>query len=197
MEFPWQYNFPPFFTIQPNEDTRKKQIDAWCDLVLAYCKQKRIYQLDIADSLTSELFSNKKIDRKCSPELATLIIEELVKRNRAEWIPSKADSSSSLSSRKSNQQAAAAASSNSRKCFVYWNSLSEWANLIYKYVCDNAMQNTVCTFYELTESSDCQSEEFFRIDSSVLLKVLGILQQQKKAEVISLDGAGDHGVKFF
>ncbi len=33
--WPWQFSFPPFFTLQPNEDTRRKQTDAWCQHVLA------------------------------------------------------------------------------------------------------------------------------------------------------------------
>ena len=37
-QWPWQYSFPPFFSIQPNLDTRGKQIDAWKNLVLSYYK---------------------------------------------------------------------------------------------------------------------------------------------------------------
>ena len=37
MEWPWQYSFPPFFTLQPHKDTRDKQIEAWRHLVLNYC----------------------------------------------------------------------------------------------------------------------------------------------------------------
>lgn len=189
MEFPWHYNFPPFFTIQPNEDTRKKQLDAWCDLVLGYCKQKRIFKLDIVDSLSSELFSNKKIDRKCSPELVTMIIDELVRRQRAEWYdpstqPSPPKKSAPQPSRKS--------------CLIYWNSLDEWAKLIYEYVNRSGLQNTVCTFYELTESDDSRREPFHKIDPIVLRKALSLLQQQRKAEMFGLDGDVEHqGVKFF
>ena len=50
MEWPWQYNFPPFFTLQPNEDTKNKQIDAWCDLILKYGREKRIFQLDLVEA---------------------------------------------------------------------------------------------------------------------------------------------------
>lgn len=196
MEFPWQYNFPPFFTIQPNEDTRKKQMDAWCDLVLAYCKHKRLFQLDLADSLTSELFSNKKIDRKCSLELAVTIIDELVRRSRAEWLG--IDSSPGRS--KSKNSSSNADMNNKRSCIILWNSLEEWAKLIYDYVNRNGMQNSVCTFYELTESDDCRREEFYRLDPIVLRKSLTVLQRQRKAEMFGVDDGGDsehQGVKFF
>ena len=31
-EWPWQYNFPPFFTLQKHQETREKQIDQWISL---------------------------------------------------------------------------------------------------------------------------------------------------------------------
>ena len=37
MEWPWQYSFPPFFTLQPHRDPRTKQMEAWRHLVLNYC----------------------------------------------------------------------------------------------------------------------------------------------------------------
>ncbi|KAL5006014.1 hypothetical protein ScPMuIL_017172 [Solemya velum] len=61
-EWPWQYNFPPFFTIQPNIDTRKKQLEAWCSLVLAFHRHNKSYSLDITEAQTTPLFYNKKIN---------------------------------------------------------------------------------------------------------------------------------------
>lgn len=51
-----------YFSLQPNIDTRRKQIEAWCDLILSYYKQKKLYMLDITEALSNELFYNKKID---------------------------------------------------------------------------------------------------------------------------------------
>ena len=179
MEWPWQYNFPPFFTLQPNEDTKKKQLDAWCDLILSYCKQNRIYELDLVESQNHELFSNKKIDRKCPLEFIQLIIDTLVKQNRAEWILSSDLSHKNLKN--------IAPSLKNRKCYIYWHTLDEWAKLVYDYVNRNAMQNTVCTFYELTESDDCKREPFFKLDKEILRRALLVLQNQRKAELIYLD----------
>ena len=61
-EWPWQYSFPPFFTIQPNLDTREKQLEAWCNLVLAYCKYTKEYVLDVKIVVNSPLFSNQTIN---------------------------------------------------------------------------------------------------------------------------------------
>jgi ESCRT-II complex subunit VPS25 len=191
MEWPWQYGFPPFFTLQPNEDTRKKQLDAWCDLVLSYCKQNRIYQLDLIEAQNQELFENKKIDRKCSTDLMTQIIDTLVKQNKAEWAVS-ADSNKKTTS------SPGSAKTGRNKCFIYWHTLDEWGKLIYDYVNRSGLQNSVCTFYELSESSDVRKEEFFKLDKEILRRALLILQQQRKAEIIQLDDANsEHGVKFF
>ena len=75
--------------------------------------------------------------------------------------------------------------------------LDEWAKLIYDYVNRNAMQNTVCTFYELTESKQVKNEKFHKIDIIVFRKSLTVLQRQNKAEVFQLDSDSEHGVKFF
>ena len=61
-QWPWQYEFPPFFTVQPNTDTRRKQLDAWCDLVLAYHRVTKSYLLDVNEALSSPLFFNSKIN---------------------------------------------------------------------------------------------------------------------------------------
>lgn len=61
-QWPWQYEFPPFFTVQPNTDTRSKQLDAWCDLVLSYHRATKSYLLDINEAQSSPLFYNSKIN---------------------------------------------------------------------------------------------------------------------------------------
>lgn len=63
-QWPWQYEFPPFFTLQPNSDTRSKQIEAWCDLVLAYYRANRTFIMDLNEAAqSSPLFYNSKINR--------------------------------------------------------------------------------------------------------------------------------------
>ena len=63
-QWPWQYHFPPFFTIQPNSDTRHKQLEAWCNLVLDYHKSEKLYLLDVNDSYDKPLFKNEEINRE-------------------------------------------------------------------------------------------------------------------------------------
>ncbi len=49
--------------LQPNLDTRQKQLDAWAALVLSYHKHRRSYTLDVVESQASPLFHNKSINR--------------------------------------------------------------------------------------------------------------------------------------
>lgn len=180
-DIPWQYDFPPFFTLQPNENTRLKQLQSWCELVLNYCKHNRIFRLNIIDYQSSELFQNKKIDRKLSIEFIQQIIEELKKSCRAEWVietPSK------------KQQI------QTNNCIILWNTLDEWAKLIYDEVNNRGLQNTVCTYYELIESDEYSKSVIFKLDTLIMRKALGILQKQGKAEIIKLDEYNE-GVKFF
>lgn len=51
-----------FFRLQPNVDTRQKQLAAWCSLVLSYCRQRKLYTLDVLEAQESPVFNNKKIE---------------------------------------------------------------------------------------------------------------------------------------
>lgn len=62
-QWPWQYEFPPFFTLQTNLDTRSKQLEGWCDLVLAYYRHIKGFTMDVNEAQTSPLFNNAKINR--------------------------------------------------------------------------------------------------------------------------------------
>ena len=187
-EIPWQYEFPPFFTIQINEKTRLKQLEAWCDLIILYCKQNRIFILDLVESQLSDLFYNKKIDRKLSLDFIRLIVDELVRSGKAEWISGDEVKSKRKSNNDQQQQ--------STRCIILWHTIDEWAKLIYDYVCRQGLQNTVCTYFELTEADDCRKEEFYKLHPELLRKSLKNLEKHSKAEVFQLDDMSE-GVKFF
>ncbi len=50
-------------SLQPNLDTRRKQLDAWCSLVLDYCRLKKVCTFDVNDASKFPPFSNAKINR--------------------------------------------------------------------------------------------------------------------------------------
>ncbi|XP_074661707.1 vacuolar protein-sorting-associated protein 25-like [Tubulanus polymorphus] len=168
-EWPWQYNFPPFFTVQPNAETRKKQIEAWCNLILEYYRKNKLFNLDVKESQNDPIFYNKKIDRKLNLDAIQAILEELQKKGNVEWTDKRKE-----------------------QCLVMWRSPEEWGKIMYQWAQSNAMMNTVCTFYELTQGDDTVNQEFYGIEDWLLIRALKTLEEQRKAEVI-----GDEGVKFF
>ncbi|VVC43728.1 ESCRT-II complex, Vps25 subunit, N-terminal winged helix,Winged helix-turn-helix DNA-binding [Cinara cedri] len=169
VQWPWQYSFPPFFTIQPNLETRKKQLDAWRSLVLDYCRLHKIFIIDVREGEHLPLFNNTAISRKLSPQAINTVLEVLLSTGNAGMVDK---------------------SSRSR-WYVYWHTVDEWATIVYKWAQDNAMVNTVCTFYELTNSSG----DLNGLDEGILVKALKVLEKRQLAEILTLDSGS--GVKFF
>lgn len=174
-EFPWQYNFPPFFTIQPNSDTRAKQIDAWKNILLSYYKHHKLYRLDIVEAQTDVLFNNKAINRKLSLEGIIQILNSLESTGHVEWDNIK----------------------EKRRCYLMWRTPDEWADMIYNWVSANGMTDTVCTLFELHSGDDTTGEEFHAIDINVLRKSLQVLERRGKAQIFSAENPQEEGVKFF
>lgn len=176
-QWPWQYSFPPFFTLQPNTDTRQKQIEAWCSLILAYCRHHNIFVLDLpsAQSKSLPLFHNQDIERRLSSDALKAVFDQLHSRGQCEWLDGKIKNSS----------------------LIYWKTPTEWGNLIYNWAVGTGNTNTVCTFFELKEGDDVAGEEFFGIDDRALINALQTLEKQRKAEIIRDENEDIQGVKFF
>merc|ERR1712241_992027 len=102
----------------------------------------------------------------------------MVKQGRVQWLTDK-----NPSPKKTHQPQ----SLTQQSCLILWNSLDEWANLIYAYVDKNSLQGTVCTFYELTEAREVKNEKFYKIDPILFEKCLRVLEKQSKAEIFQLD----------
>ncbi|XP_075216575.1 vacuolar protein sorting 25 isoform X2 [Lycorma delicatula] len=131
VEWPWQYSFPPFFTIQPNIETRAKQLEAWKTLVLDYHKASQQAILDISEAERSPLFNNASIKRRLPSEGIILVLESLAKKGNAE----PCDKSKS-------------------RWYIYWHTLSEWADIVYSWAQETGQVNSVCTLYEIINAPD-------------------------------------------
>ncbi|RZC39231.1 ESCRT-II domain containing protein [Asbolus verrucosus] len=172
IEWPWQYSFPPFFTLQPHPETRSKQVSAWKSLILEYCQKNRLFIIDVREAHQLPLFHNSSINRKLDPSVIISILSELSKTGNA-----------------------AALDKPRHRWEVYWHTLEEWASMIYEYVCDSGMQNSVLTLFELAQGDDVQGRDFAGIHTDVLIKALRVLESERKCELILSDE--DQGVKFF
>lgn len=172
IEWPWQYSFPPFFSLQPHHETRLRQIAAWKSLILEYFKAVKQSLLDVHEATNLPIFNNTIINRKLNTTDLLVILSEL-------------------------QHSGNAAPTDKQKNIwhIYWHTLDEWANIIYNYIMTNGMINTVFTIYELTQGDDIQNEEFYMLDPTVFIKALKILETQGKCEIMLFDD--QEGVKFF
>ncbi|XP_065200693.1 vacuolar protein-sorting-associated protein 25 [Planococcus citri] len=169
IQWPWQYNFPPFFTIQPNAETRKKQLEAWRSLILSYFKQTNQHLLDLSNISNLSLFNNSSISRSLNREDALVILEYLAKTENAEPIDK-----------------------NRNRWYILWHSKQEWADIIMNWVQKNGYNNAVVTFHEL---QTMPNQEFTDLHEDILIMGLKQLERQNKAEIISMGDTA--GVKFF
>ena len=174
-QWPWQYSFPPFFSIQPNLDTRGKQIDAWKNLVLSYYKHFKLYRLDLAEAQSSPLFNNRAIKRKLPVDGIQMILDSLSKTGHVEWENAK----------------------DKTRCYLMWRTPDEWADLVFQWVSNSGMTDTVCTLFELHSGEDTMNEEFHGIDINVLQKALRVLERRGKAQIFVAENPQEEGVKFF
>ncbi|XP_011152615.1 vacuolar protein-sorting-associated protein 25 [Harpegnathos saltator] len=172
IDWPWQYSFPPFFTLQPHADTRSKQIAAWRSLVLEYYRTTKQAVIDVREVDTNPVFNNTAINRKLPSETILLILEELRKSGNATPLDK-----------------------TKQRWLVYWHTLEEWGDIMYNWAQENGFIGSVCTLFELTQGEDTSEQEFHGLDTEVLIRSLRTLEAAKKAELILFDD--NQGVKFF
>ena len=167
------YDYPPLFTLQPNLDTRQKQIDTWISILLNYAQENK----RTTWTLSSEgVFTNPKISRSLDSSFILLLYHELVKRNLAEW---KKDSKNSV-------------------LFLYYKTPDEWATILYQYIIDTGQTNSVLTLFELLQGDDTLNQEFHGLDSDFFKsKILDVLVKSGKATLLSASDENEIGIKFF
>lgn len=133
--------------------------------------QKSLNQpvININDEKT-ELFVNKELNRRLNVDGRSLVMDTLEKSAHAAPVDPK---------KRDNWE-------------IYWYTLDEWANMIYKWATDNAMLGQVCTIFEIANGDNSTDQEFHGLSDDILLKSLQRLEQSGKCELI-----GEDGVKFF
>ncbi|XP_075991657.1 vacuolar protein sorting 25 isoform X2 [Anticarsia gemmatalis] len=170
--WPWQYHFPPFFTLQPHIETRAKQLEAWQKLITDYLRATKTTSIDVREAQNHPLFTNSEINRQLTQEAIVLILDDMAKTGRAAPV----DKTKNLWE-------------------IYWHSLDEWGNMVYNWASNNGLNNSVCTLYELREGDNTMDQEFHLLDMNILVKALKTLEAKGKCELMEFDG--NQGVKFF
>lgn len=147
-------------------------MDAWCEILLDHCAKNRIFVLNVGECLKQTPFRNDSISRSLTEESLITILKEMEKRNRIDWIKTDSEYSS---------------------CLVYWLKVEEWAEMVMRWVEAKAMNNTICTFYEII-GDDASSDDLRGLDERILVKAIGCLEQDGKAVLMEMDNS--YGVKF-
>ncbi|OAA51871.1 vacuolar protein-sorting-associated protein [Metarhizium rileyi] len=131
--FPPEYHFPAFYTPQPNLTTHHAQLTKWSSLILSYARHHRLFKLSLSSASESDLFSNRRINRRLGLADIRQVIDFMRKDGRAEY----------------------AGGDKNRDggdvVYVYWKKPEEWAALVEAYVEDTAQKGSVLTIYELTD----------------------------------------------
>ncbi|RKF55652.1 Vacuolar protein-sorting-associated protein 25 [Erysiphe neolycopersici] len=199
--FPSYYDFPPFFTLQPNSTTKHAQLQKWSTFILSYARHHRLFKLSLSDSLDSELFYHKRLGKRLSREDATEVVEFMRKQGRAEWIISGGSQSKGIISSSNSTGAGGASGSggtgdpNSGVFWIWWKNVEEWGETIADWVDETGQKNMVLTLYELTEGESTLSQEFHGLHSEILQRALAGLVKRGKAQVFGQED--QQGVKFF
>jgi len=153
------FEFPPFFTRQPNEDTWQAQLEQWHRVIHAFCAHDRVWEV----SPTSKMWRNPRIQREVKTSIAEIILDAMVKRGLAERVKG------SL-------------------VYVYAQKPEELAAKLKKWAQSTGHSGTVLTFYELTEGEHPGLAEFADLDGHLLKRVVEVMSRRGDAAAIKEEG---------
>eukprot|EP01138_Halocafeteria_seosinensis_P003465 gb/GECG01003541.1/.p1 GENE.gb/GECG01003541.1/~~gb/GECG01003541.1/.p1 ORF type:complete len:187 (+),score=22.36 gb/GECG01003541.1/:1-561(+) len=173
-DYPPMYDFPPFFTIQPSDETRMKQLEQWRKFILHWVQHNAAKEAMLVDVHSFPLFKNDRIHRSLSQEGVEQVVNHLVRSGNGEWDDPQGKT----------------------RFRVFIKRPEEWAGIIFDYVCRFDMFRNVYTVYELHSGDISIGAPFSNVDPILLLRALRYLQQQGRAEVYEGTTVDEHGVKF-
>eukprot|EP00531_Pseudo-nitzschia_arenysensis_P016201 CAMPEP_0116142244 /NCGR_PEP_ID=MMETSP0329-20121206/14806_1 /TAXON_ID=697910 /ORGANISM="Pseudo-nitzschia arenysensis, Strain B593" /LENGTH=176 /DNA_ID=CAMNT_0003637469 /DNA_START=271 /DNA_END=801 /DNA_ORIENTATION=- len=170
-EYPEFYSFPPFFTIQPVEATRQKQLALWRELILNYHTKHKLKTLVVHEC---SLWKNDAIGRKLDKESIDIICKDLVASGHGEWLDEEMTS-----------------------CRILWRKPEELATDVYEWATATGNIGGICTLYELHSGEDVSGTSFEGIDEELLRRALAILEDEGKCTVFQGETSSEDGIKFF
>lgn len=148
-QFPPTYNFPPFFTPQPNSNTRLSQLEKWSSLIQAWCRHHHQYRLSLTDAIDSPLFHNTTLRKRLDLAGARDVVEWMTKSEeeggggrRAEWLDASAGVNGAPKS----------------IAYIWWRRPEEWADVIADWVENTGQRGAVLTVYELVQGEATVSQ---------------------------------------
>lgn len=146
--FPTNYFFPPFFSLQPNANTRTVQFQRWSSLIQSWCRHHRLYRLSLVEAVESPLFRNNDLKKQLSLGDARTVLDWMCKDEgeggggkRAEWVDGHGPGQSGKN-----------------VAWIWWRRPEEWAGIIADWVESTGQKNVVLTVYELLEGEATMSQ---------------------------------------
>lgn len=170
------YNFPPFWTLQDVMDTRRRQCGMWCELILNYCKAKKLTHLVVADELSKPggLFKNESIERQLTTESAVFFLDQLVAVENAHWTDNKKEIVRIITRRP-----------------------AEWVTVFRQWVESKGVNGLVFTYFDLREGEETARTMFHMMDKDDMRKTIKLMAEQKLAEIVAdVEDFDECGVKF-
>ncbi|VEU20500.1 DEKNAAC101299 [Brettanomyces naardenensis] len=208
-ELPAIYNFPPFFTRQPNLQTYETQLDHWRKLILDYCKFYKIWALSLnglplatGDSITNgdgdgdegDADDDDADDDDEDFEISKNSLFQNNKINRSlkndfvlEIYKKMIDNGESGWINDKNHKLGV---------LIYWHSLEEWANIIMDWIVNTGQEGAVLTLYELRKGELSESQEFSGMNLQLLLNVMDVLSKEGRVRILKDEDGSVAGVKF-
>lgn len=159
--FPSTYNFPPFFTPQPNSTTRHSQLQKWSSLIQSWCRHHRTYRLSLVEAVDSPLFHNAALRKRLDLAEARAVVDWMTKKEeeggggqRAEWI-----------------EGASAGGSMAPKsvAWIWWRRPEEWADVLVDWIDATGQRGVVLTVFELVQGEATVSQ------GEILLVQVGLM----------------------
>jgi ESCRT-II complex subunit VPS25 len=152
--FPSTYNFPPFFTPQPNSTTRHSQLQKWSSLIQSWCRHHRTYRLSLVDAVDSPLFHNAALHKRLDLAEARVVVDWMTKKEeeggggqRAEWIESASAGGNTIPK---------------SVAWIWWRRPEEWADVLVDWIDATGQRGVVLTVFELVQGEATVSQgEFF------------------------------------
>ncbi|KAI1436185.1 ESCRT-II complex subunit-domain-containing protein [Xylaria sp. CBS 124048] len=190
--FPAEHAFPPFYTRQPNQSTRRSQHQKWAAIILSYCAHHRLFKLSLSSPAGEALFHNRQINRRLSAADVREVLELMRRDGRVEFAQEDGGGGGGGGGNSNNNNNNEGGGD---VVWVYWRTPDEWAALVEAWVDDTAQKGSVFTLYELCRGDDTIGTEFHGLDLELLQKALQVLVKRGKAQIF---GQEDQlGVKFF
>ncbi|GMF98714.1 hypothetical protein BVG19_g5218 [[Candida] boidinii] len=206
-EFPSIYNFPPFFTKQPNLQTWESQLSHWIRLILKYCEFYKIYAINLDGTPKDATSTNLNDDDDDVDDLEGYQAgsgsagggngedadeDELKIKNNSIFNNTKI--SRSLKTDMIREVLIELVKLNKGEwindkdfksgLYIYWKTPEEWSDIILEFIENTGQQNSILTIYELRKSELVKDKEFYNINEQILIKSLYILVKKGRAQIL-------------